>query len=231
MVQTIKQDRNAVWLGMGDYSECITRTDKRWTQYGIADWVVRDNIVESQREWVVDLLKPIASKCVGLLTGNHEEKIHTWHDNDITRNICKDLGVPYASYTSYILLNFKRLDGTSREYKIHAWHGAGTAQTEGARLQRLMRLVNEFTAHLYLMGHLHAMTLHIPDRIDCIGGRLKSQKLEATITGSWVKAYAQPPKDIPSSIAYPEMFGFKPSRIGCPIVHFRPDKDEFTIES
>lgn len=230
-MQTIKQDRNALWLGMGDYCDAITRTDKRWDQYGIAPWVIRDNIVESQRQWIVELFKPIASKCICLLTGNHEETIHTFHDNDITRNICSDLGVPYASYASYILLNFKRLDGTIREYKIHAWHGAGAAQTEGARLMRLMRLVNEFTAHIYLMGHLHAVTIHTLGRIDCVNNRLKSQMIAAMITGSWVRAYTQPEKNTRLSIAYPEKFGYKPSRKGCPIIHFRPDKDEYTIES
>lgn len=230
-MQTVKADRQGLWIGMGDYCDAITRTDKRWDQYGIAPWVVRDNIIESQRNWVVDLFKPIASKCIGLLTGNHEEAIHRWHDNNITWNLCNDLGVPYLAYQAYVLLNFKRLDGSTREYKIHAWHGAGAAQTDGARQMRLTRLVNEFTAHIYLMGHLHAMNLHVADRIDCINGRLKSQKIEATITGSWVKAYTQPMKDVPTSIAYPEMFGHKPARIGCPILHFRPDKDEFTIES
>ena len=96
---------------------------------------------------------------------------------------------------------------------------------------RLMRLVNEVQAHIYLMGHLHGMTQHTPDRLVCVRGRVKSIKLAATITGSWVKTYMQPTGEQELSPHYGEMKGYKPSRIGCPIINIRPTKDEFTIES
>ena len=75
------------------------------------------------------------------------------------------------------------------------------------------------------------MTQHTPDRLLCTRGRVKSIKLAATITGSWVKTYMQPRLNEELSPHYGEMKGYKPSRIGCPIINIRPDKDEFTIES
>ena len=231
-VREIKETKNAYWLGMGDYADCILKDDKRFDIGGLAPWVKADNILRCQSDWIKDLFSPIKGKCLGLITGNHEESIHSKYQEDFTRNLCTDLGVSYGGYACYVLLRFQRTTGetkTSQTYKIHAWHGAGAAQTEGARLMRLMRLVNDFTAHIYLMGHLHAMTQHTPDRIDCIGERLKSVKLAATITGSWLRAYTYSKDSVNPS--YAEIKGYKPSRIGCPIIRIHPDHDTFIIES
>ncbi len=152
------------------------------------------------------------------------------HDNDIARNICKDLNVPYAGYTYFLLLTFKRAKETTHQYIVHAWHGAGAAQTEGARLMRLMRLVNDVHAHIYLMGHLHAITIHTPERLICQRGRVKSIKLISAITGSWVKTYTQPQEGQILNPTYGEKAGYKPSRIGNPVIKINPDDDEFSIE-
>jgi len=229
-VEEIRVTKNALWLGMGDYADSILKNDPRFDIEGLAPWVQKGNIVESQRKWIVDLFTPIKDKCIGLLTGNHEEEEHIRYQDDITRNICSDLGVPYAGYVAYFILDFHR-SVSIHQVVIHAWHGAGSAQTEGARLMRLVRLVNDIQADIYLMGHLHAMTAHTPDRLVYQRGRVKSIKLAATITGSWLKAYEQPKPGQILGPSYPEKKGYKPSRIGCPIIHIKPDKREFTIES
>ncbi|KKL74003.1 hypothetical protein LCGC14_2069300 [marine sediment metagenome] len=216
---------------MGDYADSITKKDKRFQLGSLAPWVKQNDIIDSQRKWLVELLTPIKSKCLGLITGNHEETIHEDYQDDLTRHLCEDLGVPYAGYVAYINVTFSRNGGSNHLYQIHAWHGSGAAQTEGARLMRLMRLVNEFQAEIYLMGHLHAMTQHTPDRMVCRRGRIKSIKLAATITGSWLRGYTQPREGQTLDPTYIEKKGYKPSRIGCPIINIYPEKDEFTIES
>lgn len=230
-VNKIKDDPYAYWIGMGDYADCILKDDKRFDIEGLASWVTKGNIVESQREWLVGLFKPIQDKCIGLLTGNHEETIHMRYQDDLIKNLCKDLNVPYAGYTSFIDLIFQRQKSNeSHRFRVHAWHGAGTAQTEGSRVMRLMRLVNEFEAQIYLMGHLHAIAVYTPDRIVLRNGRVKSEKLIAACTGSWLKAYQQPHKGEYLSPSYPETKGYKPARMGCPVVHIRPQYGELSLE-
>jgi len=231
-VQEIKERKNAYWVGMGDYADCITEKDYRFEIKGLAPWVSPDNIVESQRAFLKKLFQPIAPKCLAFLTGNHEELIHREHSNDITRNLCGDLNLPYGGYHSFLVLHFARGNtGSRREYKLHLWHGAGSAQTEGARLMRLVRLVNDIEASIYLMGHLHAMTNYTPDRLKCEKGKVKSTQLIAQMTGSWLKAYMQPEKGQTLNPTYIEKKGYKPSRIGCPIIHINPDKDNISVES
>ena len=226
-IADIRQEKNSYIIGMGDYSECITPSDPRWNPSLIAPWVKRDNVAESQRRFVVSLFQPVKNRIIALLTGNHEEAIHRYLNDDIAGNIVDDLGVPYGGYQCFIDLVFRRKHTSeSHRYRIHAWHGAGSAQTEGARLMRLKRLVKEFEADIYLMGHLHAITHDITDRITVRAGRLKQIPQIATITGSFLKTYMQavPP-------GYGERAGYKPSHLGCPCIIINPDKDSVIYQS
>ena len=105
-VEEIRRTKNSLWVGMGDYADCITTNDKRWEAYGLADWVEHDDIINSQRVWLNKLFKPIQGKCLGLLTGNHEETIHDRHQDAITQHLCDDLNVPFLSYSCFIDLAF-----------------------------------------------------------------------------------------------------------------------------
>jgi len=224
-IQKISKIPNAYIVGMGDYCDAILKDDKRFDIGGLAGWLKQDNILESQRNFIVDNLKPVKDKILCMLTGNHEETVHALYQTDQTGNICKDLGVPYAGYSCFLNLHFERDNTNSRRMiQIHAWHGAGAAQTEGARIMRLMRLVNDVQADIYLMGHLHAVTSHSPERLTCSNGSIKSKRLIATLTGSWLKAYMQK-----SSPSYSEKAGYKPSYIGCPVISIKPDTGEFGI--
>jgi len=231
-INQIAKEENSFIIGMGDFMDSILKNDPRFDIEGLAPWLKKGNIMESQRGKVNNLFEPVKDKILCLLTGNHEEEQHIRFQDDITRNICKDLGVRYGGYSCFLVLKFQRENSNERhQVVIHAWHGAGSAQTEGARLMRLVRLVNDIQADIYLMGHLHAMTQHTPDRLIYRGGRVKSLRLAATITGSWLKAYTQPKSDQELPPSYAEKKGYKPSRIGCPVIHIKPEYEEFTIES
>ena len=226
-------------LGGGDWHDCITHMDKRFSMNGLAPWVEKSNIVESQRKRSREVFSPLVEQgqLMGIGTGNHEETIHAFHDNDIIRNLCRDLGVPYAGYQTFYILKFKRAGKFTHTIKIHSWHGAGAAQTEGARLGRLTRLVNDIEADIYLMGHLHTITTYSPDRLTVQNGRVKSVRLAAAICGSWLKTYAQAKGNQVIDPTYGEQKGYRPSRIGMPIIKITPDNyndphsDQFTVES
>jgi UDP-2,3-diacylglucosamine pyrophosphatase LpxH len=224
-------------LGMGDYAECITKNDPRFDIRNLAEWVTKDNIVESQRKKVRELFEPLAKegKLIGLLTGNHEEEIHKRHDNDLTRNLCEDLNVPYGGYQCYIALHFHKDNGETRHVVIwHAWHGAGSAQTEGARIMRLIRLVSEIEADIFTMGHIHgAVSVYTPDRIYCNvrtnPSSIKNRKVVATLSGSWVKGFMQSTEEKPLNPHYGERQGYKPARIGSPTIIIRPYHQEIEV--
>lgn len=192
---------------------------------GLADWVEKSNIVDSQRRRSQEIFKPVTDQTqwLGIGTGNHEESIHVYHDDDIIRNVCRDLNVPYAGYQTYYILKFKRAGKFTHTIRIHSWHGAGCSQTEGARLARLTRLVNDIEADIYLMGHLHTITTYTPDRLTVVNGRVRSVRLAAVICGSWLKTYAQSRNGDIQDPTYGEQKGYKPSRIGMPVIKIYPN--------
>ena len=239
VVECANRGRFGLAMGGGDWCECITSKDPRWRTNGLAPWVEKRNIIDSERRRIREIFKPITEQkqliCIG--TGNHEEEIHRRHDDDIIRNLCSDMQVKYAGYQAFIVLKFYRAKRMTHTLIIHSWHGSGSAQSEGGRLMRLVRLVNDIQADIYLMGHLHTMTSYTPDRLLHRDGRVRSTKLAATICGSWLKTYNQPDEGEIQDPTYGEEKGYKPSRIGMPLIRIEPDnynnpyEQEFIIES
>lgn len=231
----IKGQRNALWLGMGDYGDCITPSDfKRWDGKILAPWMkdAVDNIGPTQVRKVDEILSPIWDKCLGLIEGNHDDNIRRYNHFDFMGELLllanKKYVVPYAGVSCFVRLNFKRKNTSSvHDYIIHARHGEGSARTSGARALAVLRLSQSMVnAHITFMGHLHGQeSPDIPQRLILRGGKIKSFETIATMTGSWVRAYMQgvPP-------CYLERWGSPPSTLGCPRVIIDPDKDRMVLE-
>ena len=221
---------------MGDYADAILKNDKRFDIEGLADWVKKGNILRTQEEFLTELFRPIKDKILCLLTGNHEETIHLAHQEDFTHNLCKNLGVRYGGYQCFIPMTFERGNSdngavSTRNYVVHAWHGSGAAQSHGGRLMRLMKLVNDISANIYLMGHLHATCIYAPARLYCRAGKIKDEPLVAAMTGSWLTTYTQSTEKKPITPSYGEVKGYQPSVLGCPVVHIEPDENKITVET
>jgi len=231
----IKRERNALWLGMGDYRDCVTPSDfKRWDGRILAPWMKghEGNIGPTQCDSIEEQLKPIWGKCIGLIEGNHEEAIRRYNHYDLMEELLKKANekhqVPYAGVQCLIRLNFKRKGSSeSHDYIIHARHGEGSARTSGARALAVLRLTQTFiNAHIVLMGHLHGQeSPDIPQRLILRNGKAKSFETLATMTGAWLKAYMQgvPP-------CYLERWGSPPSTLGCPRIVIIPDQDQMILE-
>src|SRR3990167_6639773 len=126
-IDQIRLQKNAYIIGMGDWCDSIIKNDPRFDIDGMPDWLKKDDIIESQRKRTVELLTPVKDKILCFLTGNHEEEQHTRYQDDITRNICSDLGITYGGFSCFLVLKLVRYAGRDRAQHrviIHAWHGA-----------------------------------------------------------------------------------------------------------
>jgi len=232
--------RKALWLGMGDYGDCITPSDfKRWEGKILAPWMKgnEDNIGPTQVEKVNEILSPIWGQCLGLIEGNHDDNIRRYNHYDFMKELLKLANnkkeppwdkVPYGGVSCFVRLNFKRENSNeSHDYIIHARHGEGSARTSGARALAVLRLSQSMVnAHITFMGHLHGQeSPDIPQRIILKGGKIKSFETVATMTGAWIRAYMQgvPPM-------YLERWGSPPSTLGCPRIVIEPQHDIMTLE-
>lgn len=217
-VNEIAKERNAYWIGMGDYAEFITPRDKRFDpdQKSIAEWVETDNIARCQTDWVVNLFKPIQKKCIGLLYGNHEDSMRIFNHDNVQKNICGDLGVDNLGYTCFVRLFFRRENSAETHIIPCAFtHGYGWAITKGTKLNTLRRFMDAFDARIYGYAHMHDIITDSKPYITLTPqpfGQAKIKEIESigAVTGSWFRTYT---KGIFAS--YGERKVYPPTVLGC----------------
>lgn len=143
--------KNTYALFMGDQLETATRNS---VGAGIYE---QDEIVDKQMQQWVNLVKPLAEagKVIGIHKGNHEDRL--WKDSgiDITRIICRELGVKYLGYTVMHLIRVKKFT-----YVVYSTHGHSGAVLPHTKIKACIDRGNIADADIYLMGHLHALDHH-----------------------------------------------------------------------
>lgn len=120
-----------------------------------------------QISYLVNLLRPIAGKIIGVTTGNHENRTYRADGIDITRLVCRELGIEdkYAPEGVLVFLRFGTRakhgghlsDGRNPRqwYSIYATHGSGSGRKEGAKAIRLADMAAIVDADIYVHSHTH----------------------------------------------------------------------------
>lgn len=118
-----------------------------------------------QIEHMVDLLRPVAEKIIGVTAGNHENRVYKNDGIDTTRLVCRELGIEnkYAPEGVLIFLRFGTKNGHGRHkdekqqqwYSIYASHGSGGGRKEGAKAIRLADMAAIVDADCYIHSHTH----------------------------------------------------------------------------
>lgn len=235
-IARIEEDPRAYWWGMGDYWDLVTWGDKRFDPAGISKEHRGAHFQGLAREMIdfgYELFKPIRKKCLGLLEGNHE-----WKYNVVIRGgdapMAQDLSnalstkshpVPFLGYSAFKDIVFA--DIIKVRWYIH--HGAGSAQTKGGKLNRLLRFVNSRDADIIAMGHVHAI---LDDIKPVLAADAKCEEITALnklslLTGSYLKGFDH---DESGSSSYVERAGFDPCAIGSPCVVYCPGLETVAVE-
>jgi len=230
-LKRIKDDPNALWLGMGDLWDLIGPQDKRWDPENVAK-EHRDKyfegLAQEMLDYAYDRFHPIREKCIGLLQGNHEYTYDVRMDRAMTKDLSKALGVPFLGYSCFKDLVFKN-GKKSLRIRIMAHHGAGWAQTVGGKINRLQRFVRSMDADIIFMGHVH-IAGDLP--VVTIGANEDCSHVEAStrlgvISGTFLKTYEGDPK---GGSSYGERKGYEPVPIGSPCVVIEPGTGRLLVE-
>jgi UDP-2,3-diacylglucosamine pyrophosphatase LpxH len=124
---------------------------------------------QDQAEEIQELLEPFKDQVVGLITGNHEERIRKRTGYDISRSIAKNLSIPYLGFGGVL-----RIIVAGRGFTVFAKHGKSGAATLGGKVAAIMKYRHLFPeADVYLMGHVHHL-MHVPDEVKIYNTRNKS---------------------------------------------------------
>lgn len=116
-IKHVLSDKNNHVVIGGDLAEAIMIDDKRYS----ADTVDKQTSVPLlQYQAVVKELLPIKDRLITILEGNHDAKLARY-GNFVRDYVCKELGVPYGTYSSKVTI--KDLKGNN-QYKIFVTHGS-----------------------------------------------------------------------------------------------------------
>jgi len=192
---------------------------------------------EEQFEYILQKLLPIRHKILGVLCGNHDERVRIKHGSNIVLRLVRDLnreypehlGIPtllqpikYMGYSGFIRLMFFRKFESGEEhfdssYEIFVHHGYFTGRRFGGNINSLEDMSRDNSADIYLTGHSHNVGSYKRPKtcMDQKGNLSEIVKIFA-ICGSFLKPYNQ------GVTSYAEVKGFPPTRIGTVTVSIDP---------
>mgnify|MGYP001171492760 CR=1 FL=1 len=171
---------------------------------------------QSQYEQMVDILRPLAEKklILGLLTGNHEERVYKSSGVNISKMFARELGVRYLGDACW-----SKFKVGQQTYTIYSLHGRTGSRFDGTALLALERISTSFFCDIIVMGHAHkqiSSTVLIQKVENCL---VREHKKTLLITGSFLKYDG----------GYGQTAGLPISKLGAPKVRFYANKRDIDI--
>lgn len=212
-IQQIKDDEYGLCILNGDLLNTATKTS-------VSDIYSEQLSPMQQMAAAVKMLEPIRDKILAVTAGNHEQRIYKTDGIDITRLICREMGMEERYHADGVLVflrfgnrqesNHHRDKNPKQWYSIYATHGSGGGRKEGAKAIRLADMVAIVDADIYIHSHTHLpmvmkQAFYRADTSNCCARKV--DKLFVN-TGSSLE-YG----------GYGQAYEFKPASISTPVIH------------
>ena len=172
LVKAVKQiqDEGAYWIGMGDYIDAINHRDPRFNPLEMAqEYNVKDlaDLPRKQCQKLAEKLIPIADRCLGLISGNHEDSLRRHSVLDPTEYMAELLGTESLGGKAWIVLRFTR-GARCETYRICVCHGSGGGgMREGYPINKAYDVFRWDVADACVMGHIHKMQTDKAEFMSC----------------------------------------------------------------
>lgn len=232
---------NAVFLGMGDYLDFMSTSERlAWSNGGFHD-TSKDTINNLAEHWVKTIANELSfmrGRLIGMLGGNH---YHVFPDGESSdEKLASKLSTRFLGVSSIIRISvrdrgIKTKGMHTQSYDIFAHHGAGGGKLAGSTFNKVEDMMRIVDADLYLMGHDHKLGC-IPAgtrlRLSANGpGGLRVTERVPRLgrTGSFLKAYE------PGEVSYNVDAARSPTALGWIEIEITPmrirtgKKDESTL--
>ena len=245
VIQRIAGDDRALWVGLGDYCEFINLRDPRFDMGTLANWIGREELMDlagAQVDRLISKLKPIASKCLGLAKGNHEDTIHrhTERDvySDIVTHVKRDGGFDAdhnlaLDYYGWLSLAFYRAATRNQGslIRVNVHHGFSNGKLAGGKALNMQRWLWTHSADVVIFGHSHNTMAQV-ETVEALdkGDNIVNERRVGCYSGTFLQTVNE---GGPST--YSERKGYFPMPIGgCeitlkPAAHSRTDYVRVTV--
>ncbi len=196
-IEMIKKMDNCAVILMGDLTSTGTRDSVGAGAY--------DDICTPEEQYyrMLDFLEPIKDKIIGILQGNHEERVRNASSFDINKLFARDLKVPYLQYGAALKLKVNEIN-----IHVYAIHGGSCATTLAGKMNACRKMQEKVNADIYLHAHTHGLDYspQIYYEIDNRSRTVVQRIRHFVLTGSFVTWDS----------SYGEMKNLSPSPIGIP---------------
>lgn len=220
--------KKVYFLGLGDYIDTASPSnraivrDMRSRAYDSVRKMI-DTAANEVLGELYDVLEPTTGRWLGVLKGHHYWEFEKGETSDAV--LARKLHATLLGHCAFIGLRFK---GTGQVAWIWAHHGAGGGITPGSALNRLRPIVENFRAHVYVMGHQHKTSVlpmpWVEPAIDAKGHptMIGSKRLLVSV-GGFLRGYMQgnvgPMGEVEGS--YVEQKMLPPTQLGSVVLKFR----------
>lgn len=208
VVQDIADDPRALWIGMGDYIDAINRSDPRFAVASLADWLITPrnlaDIAAAQRDRAIEILSPIADKCLVMLSGNHETAVTKHYERDVYREIVS--GIKAAAghdpeyklamgYSGWLELLFREMEDGHRHKSskvlISLHHGFVGGRLAGAKALNMQRWLWTHKCDIAIFGHSHNTAIQVEAVEEISGRRIVHSPRWGVYAGSFLDSHTQ----------------------------------------
>ena len=156
MIATAKKEEAHILI-LGDLGEATSASNKYFEFDSTDKEFIGNNMIGKQYRWIKNALKPVSTQIIGILTGNHDDRIAKVSQHDEVEELCEDLGTTYLKDMAMITMSFERRHKTC-SYDIFCVHGSGSTRSEGAAINKIKTAMIGRDADLYASGHSHYLT-------------------------------------------------------------------------
>ncbi len=183
VIAEVQRMDNARWVSTGDLLNVALKTSK-------SD-CYKSKPLGQEMKLLEEELKPIASKCLGLVESNHHRRFDLLTGMSLDEQICGRLNIPFLGKLGILNVTCER-----NTYFIVMHHGTGAGKKRGSKTNSTEALGELIpAADVYMEGHTHSFDHFVDETsyIDRKRGSLVCQESTFVVTGhflNWEESYA-----------------------------------------
>lgn len=198
-VKTYKDRDDCVFLGMGDYQDVMSSSERRAmaqasSQLHEGSVELIDTLMTERMDQFTEQIRWMGDRLIGLVEGNHY--YHFIDSETSTQKMARELKAKYLGVTAVVRLNLA-VSGCLMNCDIFAHHGRAGGQLAGSPFNTVEKMQFGMDADIYAMGHDHSIgclpKARMIPQFNKASGELEIHERRTLLirSGSFLRGYAK----------------------------------------